>query len=492
MSSYGLTPEGVNIKRLDTILNELHTNLSKEWGVNTQRNQESLLNHMLTNFADKIAELWELGEAVYYANYPSSAEDLSLDRACQYAGVERKSAAKTIYPIHCTGIDGTVLDTGTAISSDTNPRADFSASASSTIERSSFNRARLRVVSEPQNETYTVSINGTLYSYTSGASGTETDVLNGLAQRIEAGGDFDATVMPATAELPVTLDIVAKDVTRSYVMLLTENLTTETVTSIINFASDEYGEVIVPNGAICVIRKGPSGFTACENLCSYVSGRLRESDTELRQSYADKIFHLSDRTLQAIRAAILTNCQGVNSVAIYENDQDEVDAAGRYPHSIEVIVDGGNPTEIAEQIRLRKAGGINTYGSTETELTGENGETITIRFSRPSYVYVWWHIGITQDSASQLPSDYATQIKKIIATAMKDVTTGDDIIPQRVFERIYEAVDGIAYIDAKLYTTTNSADAPEVEASYTRRSLTVAENELAITTDAMVEVALDG
>ena len=29
---YGLTPQGPNIKRLDVILDELHTELSEKWG----------------------------------------------------------------------------------------------------------------------------------------------------------------------------------------------------------------------------------------------------------------------------------------------------------------------------------------------------------------------------------------------------------------------------------------------------------------------------
>ena len=37
MSEYGLTPNGPNIKRLDVILDEMHTALSKRWGVNTRR-----------------------------------------------------------------------------------------------------------------------------------------------------------------------------------------------------------------------------------------------------------------------------------------------------------------------------------------------------------------------------------------------------------------------------------------------------------------------
>ena len=58
MTTYGITPEGPNIKRLDVILDEMHDDLSEEWGVNTRQNPQSFLNHMLTNIADQFADAW--------------------------------------------------------------------------------------------------------------------------------------------------------------------------------------------------------------------------------------------------------------------------------------------------------------------------------------------------------------------------------------------------------------------------------------------------
>ena len=60
MSEYGLTPNGPNIKRLDVILDEMHTALSKRWGVNTSKPgviHQSPADHV----SDQIAQLWELG-----------------------------------------------------------------------------------------------------------------------------------------------------------------------------------------------------------------------------------------------------------------------------------------------------------------------------------------------------------------------------------------------------------------------------------------------
>lgn len=88
MADYGLTPQGPNIKRLDVILEEMHSGLSEKWGVNTRQNPESLLNHLLTNVADAIADLWEFGEAVYFSQYGDMTDDQIVDMLetdlCEY------------------------------------------------------------------------------------------------------------------------------------------------------------------------------------------------------------------------------------------------------------------------------------------------------------------------------------------------------------------------------------------------------------------------
>ena len=160
MADYGLTPQGPNIKRLDVILEEMHSGLSEKWGVNTRQNPESLLNHLLTNVADAIADLWEFGEAVYFSQYPATAEGRSLDNAAQYGGSTREAAAKSYYPIHCTGKDGTKLAAGTRISSATNPTTYLSITDAREISRTSFNRACIKIASLGTESVYTVAING--------------------------------------------------------------------------------------------------------------------------------------------------------------------------------------------------------------------------------------------------------------------------------------------------------------------------------------------
>jgi hypothetical protein len=72
-----------------------------------QAQPEIFLNVLMTAFADRVSELWEFGLEVYYSEYPSSAEGVSLDYAAQFGGSMRDAAAKTFYPVHCECIDGT-------------------------------------------------------------------------------------------------------------------------------------------------------------------------------------------------------------------------------------------------------------------------------------------------------------------------------------------------------------------------------------------------
>ena len=45
--------------------------------------------------------------------------------------------------------------------------------------------------------------------------------------------------------------------------------------------------------------KADAGLLSVVNLCTHIAGRNEETDTEFRQSYADKIFNRSSMMLRA-------------------------------------------------------------------------------------------------------------------------------------------------------------------------------------------------
>ena len=488
MPEYGITETGLRIKRFDTILSEINAFQTEGFGVQVGANTRSFLNTLNTSVADKIAELWELGADIYHNLSPMSAEGAALDNAVQFGGNSREKARSTYYPIHCECTEGITLDEETLIESDTNPAIKFLSAEERTISRSSFNKAKVKVVSTQPGEAYTVALNGTLYSYTCKAQDGPEAILGGLRDLILAD---EAEAFTASVDSEnVLLIIEAADVESENSMLLTDNLTTESVTAIISFASEEPGEVSLPNGAITKIVTAPTGFLSCTNLCGYVAGRLLETDVELRQSYVDKIFSRSSRMTDSIRSAILANCAGVTAAQVYENRTNETDSEGRPPHSVEAVVDGGSNSDIAEQILATVSAGITTYGSVSVDVPGEDDDMIEVCFNQPTYIYCWFKVTLTISKASLVPANYAELVETAIVDAMSQVENGEDVVPQQQFlTAIYEQVPGISYIDVSIYTTTSASDGQP--SSYPLRSVEITNRQRAMTSSTRIEVALD-
>lgn len=473
MAKYGLTPQGPNIKRLDVILDEMHESMSNKLKANTKQNPQSLLNHLLTNVADRIAELWEYGSDVYYSQYPTTAEGSSLDNAAQFGGTTREMPAKSYYSVLCTGLDGTTVPADTLIATDTNPAINLTLTEDAQITRSAFNKAVVVLAAENPTSVLSMALNGELYS---------ANDLEGLAQAVTDEA-FEVSYKDGK------LIVEAVDTASSNTMVLSENLTTETVASVITFATVDYGDIVIPNGVITKIVKTVAGLQAVENVGSYVAGRLTETDVEMRQSYIDKIYSRSSAMLESIKSAILENVQGVLSVAPYENDTNETDSMGRPPHSVEIVVDGGNATEIAQQILNTKAGGISTYGDVETVLHGVYGEDIAIRFNRPAYVYVWFQVGVTLSANTNPPTNYADLIKQTILECMEDVQAGCDVVPQKFTTALYKNVSGIDYFDIRLHATKDPAESVR---DYPERSVSITARERAVTSESRIGVVIDG
>lgn len=481
MAEYGLTERGVNIKRLDTILDEMHTSLSEKWGVNTQQNPRSLLNVLLTNIADEFAELWEFGADVYYSQYPLSAEGMHLDNVGQFAGVTRVYNLPSYYHILCTGKDGTLIPSETIIASATNPVTNLVPTKQNTLSRDNFNIALIKVVSIDGNPT-TVALNGNVYSVTPSVGTTPLAALQALAAAIT---DEDFTV--SVDEDEVLLSVVANQETSTNSLLLSDNLTTERVSCVFTFRTEDTGDIYLPVGAITEIVRAVTGLESVTNVGSYIAGRKKETDSQYRNSYAQKIFSHSARMLNSIRSAILDNCQGVSALAVYENDSDETDTHGRYPHSIEIVADGGDETEIAQQILSTKAGGISTYGSVEVTLAGESDEPLVIRFNRPSYLKSWFRVEITIAQGATLPSNYADIVREIITTKVGALDCGDDVIPQNLFlPDIYSQIYGVGYVDVKVGTGNTRPD------TLTDRNIYASVRERCITAASMIEVVISG
>lgn len=478
MANYGLTDNGFVIKRLDTILDEIHEELSDGFGIDTRISKPSFLDVLVTTFAGQIANLWEVAQESYYAKYPSSATGVHLDNSIQYGGVRREMAARTIYPLHCTGIDGTKVRRHTPVATNTNPETRLYAINDFEISRSKFNSCRLKVVAV-ENANYSITINGSEYIYTNN-SNDKAALVTGIANSLR-NSDFNVSV---DGDGIIIADKLLGRVSK---LVLSSNLTTDYIVTIASFETEKFGKIQLPNDVITKLVDNIAGFTNVRNRLQPIYGREAQTDVELRQAYIAKSALRSNTMVDSVVAEILNTVVGIETVAGFENDTDFVNDRQMPPHSIEFVVEGGEDSEIASAILRKKAGGIQTYGSVVVDVPGKYGDSIPIKFNRPTYIYVWLKI-VLHCKRSSLPDNYKKMVSSLIVENNKKISTGKSLLIQTLIESLYEAIPGLTYVDIQSAYRDNLSQTPT---NFVAKNVLVNSRQKIILSEDRIEVSCD-
>lgn len=483
MPEFGVTDQGFVLKRMDTIMEEVHADLTEGFGVDTRLAGTSFLNTLVTTFCGRIAELWEVGQDSYYAKYPATAMGVNLDNAVQYGGIKRSASKRTCYPLHCTGDDGAYIREKAIVATNTMPEIRLYSADEFQITRENFNAVAIKVAAVESGGVYSVSINGDQYSYQN-ESGSEGDILDGLAKVI-TNADYNVTFV--AAENVLNIEDTMKY--RGNVLVLSDNLTTSSVTTIANFFTQEFGKITLPYKIVTKMVNNITGFNAVTNLLEPTYGRLQERDIELRQSYIAKSALRSNTMIDSIVAELLNNVSDVESASGYENCDDVIDARGLPPHSVEIIVEGGDNNEIAEAILRRKAGGIQTHGSVVVDVPGKYGDSIPIHFNRPEYLYTWLKVVLHGDSG-RLPTNYVALTTASLCEDGAQMVAGTSLLTQLLNDGIYGTVAGITYVDVLTAYSTEKGYVPKAE-DYKRENIIVTSRQKVLIDETRIEVTFD-
>ncbi len=223
----------------------------------------------------------------------------------------------------------------------------------------------------------------------------------------------------------------------------------------------ETGEIYnTPAGTVTMIVNPASvkGVESVINESDITGGREKENDDEYRKRYYESVDYAGGVNADAIRAAILQDVKGVHNAMVYENDSDEYDPVFDLPpHSIEAIVYGGQPSDIAGVIYHRKAGGIQTVGDVGVPVLSESGQLINIQFSRPDLVKVYVKIYNlrTDQSFSGNTALIEALMKAVGSDGVGGLNVGSDVIYMDIPGRIM-AVRGVVDFDMQIGTSMDN------------------------------------
>ncbi len=450
MSEYGVTKEGFVKKRFDTILEEMQSDIKEATDIDISTNPQSYINTVLSSVADKIAGIYEVAEGVYYSHYPSTADGVNLDYACQLGGVTRKEASPTKIYMLCTATDGTVIEENVKVGSKTKPVIYFKPCSVSAVASAAFNKATIVGIGDfVSGATYKVTLDDIGYE----ASGSSLeDVFDALAAAINANAVSGEERLFSAERDGDTLVIESGAMYTNHTLVLSENMTTDTVSSIILFQSVENGAYKLPAGTVTgdwSLSAATGAKITYTNLEACILGNERETDAELRNSYLSKQYARSSGMVASIVAAIYENVESVTSCVGFENDGDEKDTEGRPPHSIEIVVDSdeAHDAEIAQTIFDYKAAGIQTFGEVSVPVPLDNNTEVTVNFNRPLPIRAAITITLMQNSKEAMPENYEDLTKEAFEEFASDIEYGTDIALQKAVPYIDAKVSGILYME---------------------------------------------
>jgi uncharacterized phage protein gp47/JayE len=442
-----LTETGFSRPRLAEIKSDLDQRLAEAFGpINT--GPDSVLGQLNGIHAAALDDLWEQAEDVYNSMYPATAEGVSLDRAVSLLGLTRIPAAPVVVTAAVYGAQGTIVPANAMV------RSDVSYYNTSRVTISRF-RAIDVTVSVPavfSGTTYSIVIDGELYSYMSSSAATALEILGGLQTAI--GTDYTTSISN------LALRISAPDGETPFALGNTDNLNLDRVGSPAVFVAVNPGARELPIGALQFIDTPIYGWEGVSNLRVGEGSRDVESDIELRLRQTTASRATGSATVKAIRARLLAEVPGVETVSIYENRTQNI-VNSMPPHSFETIVQGGLDQLVANNIWANKPAGIETYGNVTMTVTDDNGESQPVRFSRAVPEYLWVRVTVNSYYSEEVaPATTVAAIKAAVVDTASKLAVGEDVITQRFIGPIYAATTGIGLMTIETALTASPNDVP--------------------------------
>lgn len=433
MSEFGLTEQGFVPKTLGDIKMSLETKLKAALGASLDVSVRSVWGQVIGIFAGELAEPWEAAEDGYAALSPDSASGVALVDLAGITGTLPEGALASTVTETLVGTASSPIPEGTVVSVQGRTDARFlTLAAVSLTAVSDWATSTAYAVGDRRKagspaHVYQCTQAGASASTGSGPSGTGATVADGTCVWTHLGtGDR------------------AGDVSMS---------------------SERLDAVTAPARTLTRIDSPVLGLNSAINLLDADVGRPAETDADLRLRRELELRADGNAATLSILARV-SRVNGVESVAVFQNDGDVANGDGMPPHSVEVVVDldAGPPPDIEDQLRAAifssVAGGIRAYGQVTGSVVDASGDTQQVGFSYLTEVpaYIRLDLEVTTD----FPADGAAQVlERLLAFEEEKLVGGYDLVAMQVAAVAFE-VSGVFNVSNAQVGTSSPASGTRV------------------------------
>lgn len=445
----GITSAGLTIKTLPEIISSLQSKLIARYGETFSISTNSPEGVIVGVVADELADAWQGVQGVYDAAFPKTSYSVNLDNVCEKVKVERIAASTSTTPLEFTGAVGSIIPANTVVLVD-NTNERFATASSLTLVSTQFSDVTIEVSAVANSTAYEVTINNTLVSITSGVSATASAIISSLKAAIDGLSLGVTTTLPTSTSLRINVTQPSS----VFPLLVGARLAITSISNIVSASAEQTGVVKAPLNTLNTLFAPIVGIASVTNPVAAVEGREQETDEELRVRRYESVQVIGAATIQAIVANV-RNLEGVTAAFAIQNKLGVPDVDGRPSHSFEVVVEGGDEQLVAETIWKYHPAGIETTGSITRTIVDGDGEEQTVKFSRPTIIYIRMQVDYTKDDEEAFALTGEDGIKQAALSYGNTLGIGKDVNPQRFFGTIFTSVQGVESLVIRISSSTD-------------------------------------
>lgn len=412
---FGLLASGFAGKPQATVRDEMTTAIQALRGPSFDCSDGSLWGQWLGIFSEREAALWDLGQAIDSSQDPDKATDAAQDDVCTLTGTFRAGARASQVTMTLTGVPTTVVPQGTTF-------ANLSTG-----------------------HTWTTTAPVTIVVLTPWTTGlvvpTAGRVTNAGRTYYAITGGTTAAVGTGPSSAVVGAPIVDNTVTWVYMGDGTGAVDVITISTEL--------DAIVGNAYDITDKRTPvGGLQGAVNLFNAVLGAAQQSNESLRVTRENELGAQGTGPVDAIRAAVL-KVSGVTSCTVLQNLTDVTDGNGQQPHSVQVVVEGGDDAAIATVIRGQVTAATPTVGTTTVNVVDSQGTTQPVKFTRVTPRPIFVDVTYTYNPAPTNRGGYPTisgagLAKDAIANFGNTLGVGRDVVASSLAAAIFPVfVNGV-------------------------------------------------
>ena len=442
----GLSESGFETKSFGEIKSSLESRFKEVFkdssGDNINLESTSLLGGMVGILTKEFYSIWELMADTYQSRYAHTATGKALEGIVELGNLTRQIGSRTSGVLYISGQVNTVIPQRTSFSTKTG----FTVETQETVTLVQGQKPVLEIARQSGNlsATWTLVVTGSFFnlfpnlvdqSVQIAFTDTPSQVKTKLETVFGAGKIESVLIQQGTATITFSdynflpeLIVLGAD-SRVVTIGLPDGAS-------VGCEALGTGKFVVAAGEVTEIDTPLTGLERVLNLLDLIPGRDDETDRELRERWYRRALSSETSSVGAIRSKIL-NLQGVSQCEIAQKQG-----------AIDSIVNGGDPSEIANVIFKNKAGGIITEGNQLEFVEDDRGVPNPIYFSRPDIRSIL--IRVTYSADETFESTGQEQMTELLVEYAQNLPVGSVIRPTPDMVWALNGIIGLSFLSIEI------------------------------------------